>query len=480
MTQLSPAGGIALAFGLAVALATFTQCGDGRAAAPPTDPQDPAPAPARLPPPPDAVRILISGSMLGHLEPCGCASGQLGGLARRVQHIGEQRTYDLLIEGGDVAGGDTELDALKLFTALTVLVQMANYDALGVGATDLTVPRDEWKAFLAGAPVVATNLTCGEPDWPGKAFVEKTVRTHTVRIGSLLLDALPTALTAPDAPVARTDPAAAWHAAFGDAPAATLRIALLQGSDAAIRELLPQLDPAPDLAVGVDQNYIEPTAAPAMVGKVPLVFAGIRGRELLDTRLWRDGAMPRVACEVVPLAGSRTVPGGGGDPQVRDVLLEHRRTVKEAGVLANLANRHPTPNGAAYVGTALCQGCHQAAYDVWTKSKHGHAWQTLVDAEKDPKRYGWPVTAYPDCVGCHTVGYGQKTGFQSFEATPQLANVGCERCHGPGSAHVAAAGKVKLGIIGGIAASVLCTQCHDYEQSPTFVYGDRWKLIEHK
>jgi hypothetical protein len=25
----------------------------------------------------------------------------------------------------------------------------------------------------------------------------------------------------------------------------------------------------------------------------------------------------------------------------------------------------------------------------------------------------------------------------------------------------------------------LCTQCHDYEQSPTFVYGDKWTAIRH-
>lgn len=482
MTHLSPAGATSLALGLATVLATFTQCGDRRAAhpaaaAPGGAAQDPARA--RAPMPPDALRILISGSMLGHLEPCGCASGQLGGLARRVQHIGEQRTYDLLLEGGDLAGGDTELDALKLIPSVTVLVQMANYDALGVGPKDLLVPHDEWKAFLTGSPVVATNLASDEPDWPGRPFVEKTVREHTVRIGSLLLDPLPEPLRAADSPVRRSEPADAWRAAFGDAPAATLRIVMLQGSEARIRTLLPQLEPQPDLAIGIDSDYVEPTAAPAMVGAVPLVFAGIRGRVLLDLRLWRDGATPRVAAEEVPLPGSKTVPGGGGDPQVRDVLLKHRQDVKDLGVLQSMARRQPTPGGAAYVGTELCKGCHQTAWESWSKSHHAHAWQTLVDAEKDPKRYGWPVTAYPECVGCHTVGYEQETGFVSYEETPQLADVGCERCHGPGSEHLASGGKQKLGIIGGVGASVMCVQCHDFEQSPQFVYGERWKLIEH-
>ena len=33
-----------------------------------------------------------------HLEPCGCASGQLGGLPRRVRQLKQDSDYDLLIE----------------------------------------------------------------------------------------------------------------------------------------------------------------------------------------------------------------------------------------------------------------------------------------------------------------------------------------------------------------------------------------------
>ena len=89
------------------------------------------------------------------------------------------------------------------------------------------------------------------------------------------------------------------------------------------------------------------------------------------------------------------------------------------------------------------------------------------------------MTAYPDCVGCHVVGYREQTGFVSFADTPDLANVGCERCHGPGSDHVQNPGQKRYGLHGGVAASVLCSQCHDFEQSPNFLYGDRWPAIQH-
>ena len=433
-----------------------------------------------LPAPPDALRILISGSMLGRLEPCGCASGQLGGLARRIQHIGEQRDYDLLLEGGDMVAGKTELDKLKLLTAAQVLFAMEHtYDALGVGLKDLALPLEEWSGFLLGGPAVATNLTCDDPMWPATPYRDKQVRDHSIRIASLLIDELPQSLRGEDARVRRTSPTTAWSDAFAGADDDVIRVALVHGRDDRIRAVIPELQPKPDLVVGVDPGYIEPDSSAALVAGVPLVFAGIRGRVLLDVRLWRDGDAARVACDLVPLAGSKTVPGGGGDPNVKAFLLTHREDVARENVLEQMAEQHPTPSGSTYVGSQTCSGCHPSAMAAWKKSKHSHAWQTLVDAENDPSRYGWPVTKYPDCVGCHVIGYGQKTGFVSYEKTPHLSDVGCERCHGPGLDHVMSGGQKPLGIIGGITPSIMCTQCHDYEQSPDFVYGDRWQVIKH-
>jgi hypothetical protein len=459
---------------LATAVATFGQCGrQARAAAA----QDPPPVAA---PPADRIRLLISGAMLGRLEPCGCASGQLGGLARRMQHVGEQRNYDLLIEGGDLVDGDTPLDALKLLTAAQVLFAMQHrYDALGVGRRDLLAPSADWRTYLAGAPVVASDLVTEAPDWPAQPFVTKEIRGVAVRIGSLLLDRRPVVAGGAGAGVTHLTPAEGWRRALTDATPATRRILLAHGDDAAVRQLIPQLEPPPDLVIGVDSTFAEPTSAPSRVGNVPLVFTGSRGRVLLDCQLHRGPDGGQVACELVPLPVSRTAPGGGGDPQVKDVILAHRHDVQAEGLLQQMAERRPTASGAAYVGTATCAACHPSAMAAWETSKHARAWQTLVDAEKDPKRYGWPVTAYPDCVGCHVVGYGERSGFRSFADTPHLADVGCERCHGPGSEHVAAGGQKPLGLIGGAQNSLLCTQCHDYEQSPTFVYGDKWATIRH-
>ena len=70
----------------------------------------------------------------------------------------------------------------------------------------------------------------------------------------------------------------------------------------------------------------------------------------------------------------------------------------------------------------------------------------------------------PLCDGCHSVGYDIQTR--------QVAewNVGCERCHGPGSEH--AAHPVRGNIVNpaqmnSVAASDTCIQCHSQGQPPS-------------
>ena len=83
-----------------------------------------------------------------------------------------------------------------------------------------------------------------------------------------------------------------------------------------------------------------------------------------------------------------------------------------------------------YVGTERCTDCHVAAGKVWEKTPHSHAYKTLVDAKRPSNRQ-----YDPECIVCHTVGFGYQTGFRSEKETPKLLNVGCESCHGPGSLH---------------------------------------------
>ena len=427
------------------------------------------------------VTLRLSGSLEGRLEPCGCASGQIGGLARRSFRLqGDRGRYDFLIEGGDLVGGGTVLDELKLMTLLTVLDdRRARYDAVALGPRDLQLDSGVLAGFLDGFPqlaFVASDLVAtpapDQPAWPTRPFVDLAKEGCRVRIASLAR-AVPTNPAAGAPAFERLEPAAAWERAMAGVDPASFRVLLVHGAADAARACAT-LTPRPDLLVAIGDTA-EPPHDPEFVDGVPLVQPGVRGRHLLDVTLAREGDRSKLV-QYAPFAleGSRTAKGALQDADVDAQILAHRHEVKAEDARSKLANRLPTANGAEYVGSTKCASCHYAAGKAWEASKHGHAWRTLESAE-ETKRYAWPVTWYPDCIACHTVGYGERSGFVSPEATPDLRGVGCESCHGAGSRHAADPTLHRLGKVD----TQRCTQCHDYEQSPDFDYPARWKLIEH-
>ena len=102
-------------------------------------------------------------------------------------------------------------------------------------------------------------------------------------------------------------------------------------------------------------------------------------------------------------------------------------TVILTGML--VASAGEPPKEAQYVGVKKCRLCHLKEHKSWKKTKHASNFEVLIGAER----------SNPDCVRCHTTGFGKPGGFVSEEKTPGMENVSCESCHGPGSEHVKAA-----------------------------------------
>jgi hypothetical protein len=94
---------------------------------------------------------------------------------------------------------------------------------------------------------------------------------------------------------------------------------------------------------------------------------------------------------------------------------------------------------ADYVGAKKCKACHMKQYKAWKKTNMATSYENLKAGAKaaektkaglDPNK---DYTTDPDCLRCHTTGYGKPGGFKSFAETPKLINVQCESCHGPGA-----------------------------------------------
>ena len=104
---------------------------------------------------------------------------------------------------------------------------------------------------------------------------------------------------------------------------------------------------------------------------------------------------------------------------------------------------------ALYVGATNCAACHVDQHTPWIGTIHYYtAFDTLVASGDEGNEL---------CFPCHSVGYGQPSGFINLETTPHLADIQCENCHGPGSNHVADPNNVSLTI--DLEAN-LCGACH--------------------
>ena len=167
-------------------------------------------------------------------------------------------------------------------------------------------------------------------------------------------------------------------------------------------------------------------------------------------------------------------PGFPVNDEIKQAREAYNKSLKD--IVPDLPIPEPADGQAYYVGTNQCASCHAPAHAYWKTTNHSHAIQTLIDRDKQYDQ---------SCVGCHVVGYekpgGSVVGKLSYDhmlengmtITKELANVGCEVCHGPGSAHVIAAygGKDPKPHIKRDAPESLCAgSCHVPEHSPRFNY----------
>ena len=131
-----------------------------------------------------------------------------------------------------------------------------------------------------------------------------------------------------------------------------------------------------------------------------------------------------------------------------------------SGTLAEKAKGEPS-----YVGMEKCKECHPGDVKTYSEWKYSRNFRILEMRGKEHD---------PQCVPCHTTGYGQPGGFVSVEETPHMKNVQCEACHGPGEKYQAmmmGAEAEKGGEIANENARKSCGTCHN-PHIPTVIHAD--------
>lgn len=396
---------------------------------------------AFVPRPPAPTSVLIVSDLRGYLSPCGCVKPMQGGIRRLAGAVEAVRASEraLLFVNGDLSGPLGRQSELKLET-LAESFRAMRVSGIGLAATDAQKGAGVVAAMqtLSGGKLLASNLS--ESNALGLLRGREVGPFWVISLSRRA----EVAATALDQPLGQ------WQNALMEARGKPV-IVLFDGPlDAA--SVLANAHPQIRLIAysGSSQASQEPTRA----GNAWLVTGGDQGKSLLRLR-WVNGGFQDL--EAISLG-----PEAPETENVQRLYQSYLRRVDEE----NLLEQMPRAEGDPYAGTQLCGSCHSKDYTIWKETQHAAALKTLEDDGHDRD---------PDCVSCHVVGLDKIPGFRDRKTTPDLADVGCESCHGPGKAHSLRPMEIKMPKIGRES----CMSCHVPAHSPGFEYDTYWKRIAH-
>jgi len=416
--------------------------------------------------------LIFSADDQGVLAACGCPSNPSGGLAKRetlVEAFRRTRPAVLLVDAGDLM---PEKPAPIKEKYVAMAAARGRYDAIGLGDQEFVLGVKRLKELAAeyklpficsnvrdaaGQTVFPTETVCTVPN-PGR-------RGEPIKVG----------IFAVVADRAYGFPVVEWRTGLTVEPPA----------EAARREVEFLTQSGCDLVVALAHQDLEDSRAlAAAVPGIDIIVCGHdervlpKGERVGKTLLVATGETGRImgALALAPPLEPE------GRPQVNLTMTELSAQVPDAAEIMDLywqyvkeAKDKPppdwdlTPIPPVYDTAEACGKCHEAEYKSWTKTHHARAFESIRKTGRQDD---------PECILCHTMGFGRKGGFVSMKETPPLGRVTCQACHIVAADH--GEKKVKAPDPKIYINSRLCMSCHGVVQSPKFDYFTYKPRIVHK
>lgn len=458
------------------------------------------------------VALLFSGEMNGYLEPCGCTGleNQKGGLKRRHTLLKQLEVKGWPIAKFDM-GGLTRRRGhqaeIKFRYALESLVKLG-YDAVGLGSNELQLTTDELVYAIANVPPEENPLVSANVGI--YSFDSGMTRTHhVVTVGSrrfgvtsvlgskyekLLANVSDVVYRSPAEGLAQVAPKLA-------AEKCDTEVLMVYGTKEEAKLLAQQFPQFNFLAVatGGDVPPLKMETVGNSSSPPRIVEVGHKGMYVVVVGLYDDPSSP-IRYQSVPLDGRFD-----DSAEMQAMMVRYQQELELQGLDGLGLNGSPHPQGK-FIGSAACADCHTTATEVFESTPHSHATESIISISDPPRHHD------PECLSCHVTGWNPQqyfpyaSGYMSLEKTPHLRANGCENCHGPGAAHVAAEmGEVevneaeqealraalRLKIVenegnkdkqvmprGGVVEN--CMRCHDQDNSPDFDFQKYWEEVKHE
>ncbi|MCA9131698.1 MAG: hypothetical protein KDA45_01020 [Planctomycetales bacterium] len=451
-------------------------------------------------PKPQAV-LYLSGQQHGYIEPCGCTGleNQKGGLIRRDTLLTElrQRGWELVpIDVGNQVRRIGRQPELKFQTTVEAF-RLMGYRAAALGVDDLQLSSIELIQIagsdqLTQSPFVSANVSVVDASFfPSHRIVEAGGRKIgiTAVLGNGFHDEIQSSDIELFDAVEKLQPVVQTL----DQEGCDFKVLLAHASLEESAEIARRV-PGFDLVVTAG-GFGEPTLLPEPIegSQALMLQVGTKGMYGGIVGLFDDAEHP-IRYQKIAISSQFK-----DSPRMLTEFAHYQERLQQAGFAGLGLQPRAHPTGRKYVGSEVCGDCHTTAYEIWQDSPHVHATTSIV--EPDNERGGIARHHDPECVSCHATGwnpqnfYPYETGFISPEATPLLVGSGCENCHGPGSAHVAAElGDVDVTseqleelrqqmVLPLAKAHQKCIECHDIDNSPDFHAPDAfehyWEQVKH-
>ncbi|GAA4423695.1 multiheme c-type cytochrome [Bremerella cremea] len=445
------------------------------------------------------LALFLTGQQHGYIEPCGCTglTNQKGGLMRRQTFLNQLRKdkgWDVVaLDVGNQVRRFGRQAEIKFQTTANGLNQM-DYEAISFGPDDLRLSVDEVFAAVASDDPDNIKYVSSNASLLGFTPKYRIVEAGGVKIGITGVLGSKEQQRVSNAEVEMGDPMEELKASWEALKAENCQLYVLL-AEASLDESRKFAQAFPGFQIVVTAGGAgEPTLRPEVVAgtNTQMIQVGTKGMYVGVVGFFNDPQNP-IRYERVAL-DSRFA---DSDEMLR-LLAAYQKQLETLGFDGLGIRAQPHPSGHTYVGSDTCADCHSEAYEVWKNSRHSHATDSLVHP---PERFQVSRHFDPECLACHVVGWNQElyqpyqSGYLSIQETPLMQNVGCENCHGPGSAHVAsqngeggftaqqAAELVEQMKLPLSKARDTCLKCHDLDNSPDFhvngAFDKYWEEIKH-
>lgn len=350
-----------------------------------------------------SLRFYYASSRQGEVEPCGCQTGQIGGLHRLAEYLqraGRTQKNSLFLDAGDAFFALPQIESSRRPQELAKADLIAK--AYGYLGLDAYVPgrRDlaaGWKklaqlAKATGAPFLAANL---ESTGAQTRFLKKHVilERQGWKVGVFGL-------------VSEED----FSGVAGVAPRDALKvareeIAALKRAGAKIIVALSylglesdrQLAAVPGIHLVFGSRSLDVLTQPQWVGKALIFQSDVEGRQI--------GVLDYVPGN--PAKSSHTLVELDKTLEAKNIVTgwveAHREFVRQLAF-----SSHPSEGKSKHGFVAqpnVCRRCHEAQYDFWEKTNHSSAYLVLYSKNQHFN---------PECIGCHSLGFQMAEGFSKI------------------------------------------------------------------